>query len=173
MRASYAVRLSPLQAETTWTIDKAQIVERRGARERRFPLTELRGVTRARQGAVLQFRRRRLTIPAMSYGQDLRPHERGHEFDAFLAAIDAAAPGRTLVRRSAQVEAMLWVMALVGVGALAVLLASGLAGAWLLGVALASRLVFVVVLGAAILPWLPITRKWRQGALSPDEHELS
>ena len=50
MRASYAVRLSPLQAETTWTIDKAQIVERRGARERRFPLVELRGVTRARDG---------------------------------------------------------------------------------------------------------------------------
>lgn len=173
MRASYAVRLSPLQAETTWTIDKAQIVERRGGRERRFPLMELRGVTRARRGAVLQFRRRRLTIPAMSYGQSLRPQEQAQDFDAFLAAIDAAAPGRTLVRRSPQAEALLWIMALVGIGALAVLLASGLAGAWLLGVALASRLVFAVILGAAVLPWLPISRKRREGVLSPDEHELS
>lgn len=173
MRATYAIRLSPLQAETTWTLDKSQIVERRGARERRFALTELRGVTRARRGAVLQFRRRRLTIPAMSYGQDLRTHDRGQDFDAFLAAIDAAAPGRTLIPRSPQAEALLWVMALMGIGALALLLASGLAGAWLLGVALACRLIFVVILGAAVLPWLPVVRKWRKAGLSPDEHDLS
>ncbi|HEY9233484.1 MAG TPA: hypothetical protein VIP08_00475, partial [Phenylobacterium sp.] len=70
-------------------------------------------------------------------------------------------------------EALLWIMALMGVGALAVLLASGLAGAWLLGIALASRLAFVVILGAAILPWLPVGQKRRETALSPDEHDLS
>jgi hypothetical protein len=170
--ASYAVRPSPLQTEVTWTVDKAQIVERRGRRERRFPLTELRGVTRARQGAVLKFRRRKLTIPARSYGEDAHIPERAQAFDAFLAAIDAAAPGRTLAA-SPYVEAALWIMALMGVGALAVLLASGLAGAWLLGLALASRLLFVVILGAAVLPWLPARRKARGTSPSPDEHELS
>ena len=74
--ASYAARLSPLQGETVWTIEKSAIVERRTGRERRFPLAELRGVTRAGRGAVLQFQRRRLTIPALTYGEALRPQDR-------------------------------------------------------------------------------------------------
>ena len=172
MPASYAVRPSPLQAEIVWTLDKAQIIERRGGRERRFPLTELRGVTRARSGAILKFRRRKLTIPARGYGEDHRVAERAKALDTFLAEIDAAAPGRTLTP-SPYAEAVLWIMALMSVGALALLLAAGLAGAWLLGVALASRLVFVVILGAAVLPWLPARKKPQSRTLSPDEHELS
>ena len=60
-----------------------------------------------------------------------------------------------------------------GVGAMAVLLASGLAGAWLLGLALASRLAFMVILGAAVLPWLPAGKPKGGAGPSPDEHELS
>ena len=152
--ASYAARLSPLQGETVWTIEKSVIVERRTGRERRFPLAELRGVTRAGRGAVLQFQRRRVTIPALTYGEALRPQDQGESFEAFLAALSNAAPERPIRRPSPNTEAVLWVMGLMAVGALAVLLAAGVAGAWLLGVALAARLVFVVILGAAVLPWL-------------------
>lgn len=151
---SYAARLSPLQGETVWTLEKSAIVERRTGRERRFPLAELRGVTRAERGAVLQFQRRRLTIPALTYGDVLRPHDQAETFEAFLAALSSAVPDRPIRRPSANAEAVLWIMALMGLGAIAVLLAAGIAGAWLLGVALAARLVFVVILGAAVLPWL-------------------
>lgn len=150
---SYAARLSPLQGETVWTLEKSAIVERRTGRERRFALAELRGVTRAGRGAVLQFQRRRLTIPALTYGDMLRPHEQAETFEAFLTALAAAVPDRPIRRPSANAEAVLWIMGLMGLGAIAVLLAAGIAGAWLLGVALASRLVFAVILGAAILPW--------------------
>lgn len=152
--ASYAARLSPLQGETVWTIEKSVIVERRTGRERRFPLAELRGVTRAGRGAVLQFQRRRLTIPALSYGEAMRPQDQGESFERFLTALSLAAPDRPIRRPSPNTEAVLWIMGLMALGALAVLLAAGVAGAWLLGVAIAARLIFVVILGAAILPWL-------------------
>ncbi|MBA4013830.1 MAG: hypothetical protein C0481_18360 [Phenylobacterium sp.] len=151
---SYAARLSPLQGETVWTLEKSAIVERRTGRERRFPLAELRGVTRADRGAVLQFQRRRVTIPALTYGGAMRPLDQADTFETFLAALSDAVPDRPIRRPSPNAEAVLWIMGLMAVGAIAVLLAAGVAGAWLLGVALAARLVFVVILGAAVLPWL-------------------
>ncbi|KQW73034.1 hypothetical protein ASE17_08760 [Phenylobacterium sp. Root77] len=151
---TYAARLSPLQGETVWTLEKSAIVERRTGRERRFPLAELRGVTRAGRGAVLQFQRRRVTIPALTYGGAMRPLDQTDTFEAFLAALSDAVPDRPIRRPSPNVEAVLWIMGLMAVGAAAVLFAAGVAGAWLLGVALAARLVFVVILGAAVLPWL-------------------
>ena len=110
--ASYAARLSPLQGETVWTIEKSVIVERRTGRERRFPLAELRGVTRAGRGAVLQFQRRRLTIPALSYGEALRPQDQGESFERFLTALSLAAPDRPIRRPSPNTEAVLWIMGL-------------------------------------------------------------
>jgi len=130
MTTSYAARLSPLQGETVWSLETGAIIERRKGRERRFPLAELRGVTRAGRGAVLQFRRRRLTIPSLSYGDILHTRDQAEAFDAFLAALSAAAPDRPLRRPSPNAEAVLWIMGLLGIGALAVLLAAGLAGAW-------------------------------------------
>lgn len=151
---TYAARLSPLQGETVWTLEKSAIVERRPGRERRFPLAELRGVTRAGRGAVLQFQRRRVTIPALTYGGAMRPLDQTDTFEAFLAALSDAVPDRPIRRPSPNAEAVLWIMGLMAVGAAAVLFAAGVAGAWLLGVALAARLVFVVIIGAAVLPWL-------------------
>jgi hypothetical protein len=151
---TYAARLSPLQGETVWTLEKSAIVERRTGRERRFPLAELRGVTRAGRGAVLQFQRRRVTIPALTYGGAMRPLDQTDTFEAFLAALSDAVPDRPIRRPSPNAEAVLWIMGLMAVGAAAVLFAAGVAGAWLLGVALAARLVFVVIIGAAVLPWL-------------------
>jgi hypothetical protein len=167
MSPSYAARRSPRQPETIWTLEKAHIVERRAGRERRFPLADLRGVGRRDSEAVLKFRRRQLTIPAT--GQAAGPHD----FEAFLAALDAAAPRRPLHLASPRAEAVLWIMGLMGVGAVALLLASGLAGAWLLGLALAARLVFVLILGAAVLPWLGSPRKPRRKSALQDEHDLS
>lgn len=156
---SHTARLSPLQPQTVWTLEKTEIVERKGARERRFPLSHLTGVVQAGRGATLHFQRRRLTIPSFSYGEHFRPEDRAASFDAFMAAVSAAAPASPVRAPSANVEALLWIMGLMAVGALAVLFAAGLAGAWLLGVALACRLVFIVILGAAVLPWLPRTRR--------------
>lgn len=156
--AAYAARLSPLQRETVWSLEDGEIVERRARRERRFPLNELRRVSRLNRGAVLQFRRRRLTIPALGYGEVLRPQDQSKSFEAFLAAVDAAAPGHRVHHSTRAMEAVVWIMGLMAIGALAVLLAAGLAGAWLLGVALAARLIFLVLLGAAALPWLRAVR---------------
>ena len=167
MSPSYAARRSPRQPETVWTLEKAHIVERRGARERRFPLADLRGVGRRGSEAVLKFRRRQLTIPIA--GEATGPDD----FEAFLAALDAAAPGRTLHLASPRAEAVLWIMGLMGVGAVALLLASGLAGAWLLGLALAARLIFVLILGAAILPWVAQPKKLLRKSKLQDEHDLS
>lgn len=167
MTPSYAARRSPRQPETVWTLEKAHIVERRGGRERRFPLADLHGVGRRGSEAVLKFRRRQLTIPAA--GAAAAPDD----FEAFLAALDAAAPSRTLHFASPRAEAVLWIMGLMGVGALALLLASGLAGAWLLGLALSARLVFVLILGAAVLPWLAHPKKPPRKSRLQDEHELS
>lgn len=166
MTQSYAARRSPRQPETVWTLEKAHIVERRGGRERRFPLADLHGVGRRGSEAVLKFRRRQLTIPAAN---EAAPDD----FEAFLAALDAAAPGRTLHLASPRAEAVLWIMGLMGVGALALLLASGLAGAWLLGLALAARLIFVLILGAAVLPWIDHPKKALRKSKLQDEHDLS
>lgn len=154
LEISHAARLSPLQAPTVWTLERAEIVERKGARERRFALSQLHRVSRTSRSATLQFQRRRLTIPAFSYGDHLRPEDHTATFDAFMAALAQAAPATRLGKPSANGEAVLWIMGMMAVGAIAILLAAGLAGAWLLGVALACRLVFVVILGAAVLPWL-------------------
>lgn len=49
---------------------------------------------------------------------------------------------------------LIWIMALLAVGTLALLGFAASAGFWMLGVTLAARLVFVLILAAAVLPWL-------------------
>lgn len=169
--ASYAARLSPLQPPTVWTLEGGQIVETRAARQRRFPLSELRTVTRLDRGAVLQFRRRRLTIPALGYGEILRPQDQSQGFEAFLVALGQAVPDRPAYRSSRAAEAAMWIVGAMALGAVAVLLAAGMAGAWLLGAALAARLIFVAILGAAILPWLHGGKLKR--LLTAHEHDLN
>ena len=154
MAISHTIRLSPFQAPTVWTLENGDVVERKGSRVRRFPLTQLNRVTRAGRGATLHFHRRRLTIPAFSYGEHLRPEDHTASFEAFMDSVADLAPGSGVGPPTANGEAVLWIMGMMAVGAIAILLAAGLAGAWLLGLALACRLVFVAILGAAILPWL-------------------
>lgn len=151
MAASHSARLSPIQAETVWSLEDGCVVERRGGQVRRFPLAELKGVRRAQRGAVLLFGRRRLTIPALSY-EGLRPQDRSASFEAFMTA----ATGETPTRRPPAFgrAPVYWIMGLMGLGAAALLVFAAMGGAWALGVALAARLVFVLILAAAVLPWL-------------------
>ena len=154
MAISHTIRLSPFQSPTVWTLEDGEVVERKGSRVRRFPLAQLHRVTRAGRGATLHFHRRRLTIPAFSYGEHLRPEDHTASFEAFMSGVADLAPASRVGPPTANGEAVLWIMGMMAVGAIAVLFAAGMAGAWLLGVALASRLVFVAILGAAVLPWL-------------------
>lgn len=49
---------------------------------------------------------------------------------------------------------VLWIMALLAVGTLALLAFAASLGFFALGVALSARLLFVLILAAAVLPWL-------------------
>ena len=93
MAARHSARLSPIQAETVWTLEDGCVVERRGGHLRRFPMAELKGVRRADRGAILLFGRRRLTIPALSY-EGLRPRDRSASFEAFMTAVTGQVPTR-------------------------------------------------------------------------------
>lgn len=151
MAVRHSARLSPIQAETVWTLEDGWVVERRGGRLRRFPMAELKGVRRADRGAILLFGRRRLTIPALSY-EGLQPQDRSASFEAFMTAVTGQVPTR---RPPAFGRAPIyWIMGLMALGALALLAFAASGGAWSLGVALAARLVFVLILAAAVLPWL-------------------
>ena len=154
MPISHAARLSPLQGETVWTLADGEVVERRGARERRFPVARLTRVTRAGRGATLRFGHRHVSVPSVSYGEVFHTEDRRQSFEAFVSAVATAAPGAPGRSAMKSAEALMWIIGLVAVGAVAVLLAAGLAGAWLLGLALACRLAFLAILGVAVLPWI-------------------
>ena len=164
MAISHSARLSPLQGETVWTLDGDAITETRGRRARRFELARLKSLQSAQGGAVLTFARGRLTIPAMSYTRGLRPENRAASFAAFVGAVAAAAavttPGARFRNAGAPMaEPLIWMIGLLGGGALLLLLFAATAGAWPLGVALAARLVFVMILATGALPWLNRTPK--------------
>ena len=159
MTISYAARLSPWQAETVWTLEAGEVIERRGARERRFALIDLVSLRASANGLVLRFKRRRqLQAPSMSYG-GLRPRDQAASFAPFLAGVMAAAHAaapraRVLASAAPLGEPVIWTMALMGAGAAALLLFAATTGSWELGVMLAARMVFVVILAGALLPWL-------------------
>ena len=164
MTISHSARLSPLQGETVWTLDGDAITEQRGRGERRFELAKLKSLQSAQGGAILTFARGRLTIPAMSYTRGLRPENRAASFAAFVGAVAAAAavttPGARFRNAGAPMaEPLIWMIGLLGAGAVMLLLFAATAGAWTLGVALAARLVFVLILAAGTLPWLNRTQK--------------
>lgn len=159
MAISHSARLSPLQGETVWTLEDQDIVERRGGRERRFSLTQLRSLRSAPGGAILTFARGRMILPAMSYSHGLRPEDRSASFSAFIGAVAGTAavvtPGARFRNAGTPLaQPLIWAIALLGSGAAALLLFAATAGAWSLGVALAARLVFVLILATGALPWL-------------------
>ncbi|MFD1191553.1 MULTISPECIES: hypothetical protein [Phenylobacterium] len=155
----HAARLSPLQAETVWTLEDGAIVETRGAHVRRLALAELKSLKITPQGAALGFGLRRLVIPARTYGGGLKPLDATDTYAPFAealaeACVHAAPAARQRAGAPGRAEPVIWIMALMGGGAAALLVFAALAGDFALGVALASRLLFVTILAGAVLPWL-------------------
>ena len=155
----HAARLSPLQAETVWTLEDGAIVETRGPHARRFALADLKSLKITADGAALSFGLRRLVIPARTYGGGLRPLDATDSFAPFAQALteacaQAAPTARQRATTPSRAEPVIWIMALMGGGAAALLVFAAIAGDFALGVALAARLLFVTILAAAVLPWL-------------------
>lgn len=155
----HAARLSPLQSETVWTLEDGAILETRAAHVRRFSLADLKSLKITPDGAALGFGLRRLIIPARTYGGGLRPLDATDTFAPFAEALaqacaHAAPAARQRATTPSRAEPIIWIMALMGGGAAALLVFAALAGDFALGVALAARLLFVTILAGAVLPWL-------------------
>jgi len=169
---AYSARLAPFQPETTWTLEGAELVERRGPRERRFALNALTAfrLARPREGGrrrvlTLAFGRRRTVLTAQSYVGPGRFDDRLAAFSLFVHAVAAVAAdqspsgkngGARFERAGALAprEGLTWVMGLLAAGTAVMLLLAftpGMAGA---AVAIAARMAFVLILLAAVLPWL-------------------
>jgi hypothetical protein len=152
MGPEHRARLSPLQPETVWTLEADALVERRGGRERSWPLATLKAVRIAPGGALLRFGRRRVLLPRRSL-EGLAAEDRSESYEPMVAALAARAP----VSRpapSALAVGLVWMIGLSATGALLLLAGSAALGAWSLGAAFAARLLFVALLGVAVLPWL-------------------
>jgi len=155
----HRARISPLLPTTEWTLADGVLIERRGARERRYPLSELRRLSVTDGLARADFARGRVRIPARSFGRGGRLEDHGESFvrlaEALAADSAAHAPQLRLgqsPRRAA--DMVVWTIVLCGAGVLAVMAAAAMIGAWALGLALSARLLFVLILAAAALPWI-------------------
>lgn len=160
MSLIHRARMSPLLPETAWVLEDEVLIERRGPRERRFPLSELRRLHVSAGLAVAAFRTGRVRIGARSFVSPLSVEDRSDSFHALTRALAAEGAVATPRLRLAQGrtpegrEALVWIVVLCAMGALAVLMASAFIGAWALGLALAARLSFVLILALAVWPWL-------------------
>ena len=164
---SYSARLAPFQPETVWTLEGAELVERRGSRERRFPLTVLTAfrLAKPREGGrrrvlTLAFGRRKTILTAQSYVGPGRFEDRLAGFSLFARAVAGA--GADLAPRArfelagvmAAREGLTWVMGLLALGTLVMLLLAFTPGMAGVAVAIAARMAFVLILLVAVLPWL-------------------
>jgi hypothetical protein len=164
---AYSARLAPFQPETAWTLEGAELVERRGPRQRRFSLSALTAfrLAKPREGGrrrvlILAFGRRKTVLTAQSYVGPGRFEDRLARFSLFARAVAGA--GADLAPRArfelagvmAAREGLTWIMGLLAFGALAMLLLAFTPGMTGLAVEIAARMVFVLLLLAAALPWL-------------------
>jgi hypothetical protein len=168
----HSARLAPFQPETVWTLEGAELVERRGPREQRFPLSTLTAfrLARPREGGrrrvlTLVFGRRKTILTAQSYAGPGRFEDRLSSFSLLARAVAAVASdlapqsGRggarfELAGVMAAREGLTWVMGLLGFGTLVLLLLAFTPGMMGVAVAIAARMAFVLILLAAVLPWL-------------------
>ncbi len=163
----HSARLVPLQPETVWTLEGAELVERRGPREQRFPLADLTAFRLAkpreggrRRALTLSFGRRKVILTSQSWAGPGRFEDRLASFSLFARAVAAVAADLTprtrfeLAGVMAPREGLTWVMGLLAFGTVVLLLfafSPGMAG---VAVAIAARMAFVLILLAAALPWL-------------------
>ncbi|MBO9557079.1 MAG: hypothetical protein J7515_00655 [Caulobacter sp.] len=169
---SHSARLVPFQPETVWILDGADLVERRGPRERRFPLSALtafrlakpRGNDRHRALTLVFGRRHKLLLPSQSWTGPGRFEDRLAGFSLFARAVAAVAadlvppgapgPRFELAGGLNAREGLTWMMGLLGLGTgvlLLLALTPGMAG---VAIALAARMAFLLLLLVAVLPWL-------------------
>ena len=166
-RLSHSARLSPFQPQTVWTLEGAELVERRGPRERRFPLSGLTAfrLAKPREGGrrrvlTLVFGRRETILTAQSYVGPGRFEDRLASFSLLARAVagvaaDLAPRARfELAGAMAAREALTWVMGLLAFGTAAMLMFAFTPGMGGVAIALAARMAFVLILLAAVLPWL-------------------
>lgn len=180
-RVSHSARLSPFQPETVWTLDGAELVERRGPRERRFPLSTLTvfRLAKPRDGGhrrvlTLAFGRRKTILTAQSYLGPGRFDDRLASFSLFARAVAAVASDLApkvrfeLAGVIAAREGLTWVMGLLGFGTAVMLLLALSPGMTGMAIAIAARMAFVLILLAAVLPWLGRGRRLDPHALPED-----
>ena len=164
---SHSARLSPFQPETVWTLEGAELVERRGPREQRFPLEALTSFRLAkprdggrRRALTLAFGRRKTILTSQSYLGPGRFDDRLERFSLFARAVAAVASDLAprarfeLAGVLAVREGLTWVMGLLAFGTVSMLLfalSPHMAG---LAIAIAARMAFLLILLAAALPWL-------------------
>lgn len=166
MEIRHAARLAPFQPETVWTLEAGTLVETRGPRSRRFPLSSLTRYSLAaeagggrRRSLLVTFGRRRLVIVSQSYLAPGRFEDRLASFSILARAIaavgaDLAPRARFGLARFEARTALTWVMGLMAFGAIATLLFSLTAGMAAVGIDMAARMSFALFLILAALPWL-------------------
>ncbi len=174
---SHSARLAPFQPETAWTLEGGTLVERRGARERRFDLSHLRRFRLAmprgggRQRALmLSFGRQRVAIASQSWRGPGAYEDRLESFSLLARAIAAVgadlsphARFETAGFKLRDATTLVVGLLAVGMGALLLLaISSSMRG---MAIDLAARMGFLLLLIFAGLPWLP-----RGEALDP--HDL-
>mgnify|MGYP003147026800 CR=1 FL=1 len=150
MATVHRARISPLLRPTEWTLTDGELIERRGARERRYPLSELKRLSVTDGLARADFARGRVRIPARSFGRGGRLEDHGESFVRLAEALAADSAAHAPQLRLGQpprkaADMVVWTIVLCGAGVLA---------AWALGLALSARLLFVLILAAAALPWI-------------------
>lgn len=168
----HSARLAPFQPETVWTLEGAELVERRGPREQRFPLSTLTAfrLARPREGGrrralTLVFGRRKIILTAQSYVGPGRFEDRLASFSLLARAVAAVASDLApqskgggarfeLAGVMAAREGLTWMMGLLGFGTVVLLLLAFTPGMAGVAVAIAARMAFVLILLFAILPWL-------------------
>jgi hypothetical protein len=164
----HSARLAPFQPETVWTLEGAELVERRGPREQRFALETLtafrlakpRAGGRRRVLTLVFTRRRKVVLTAQSYVAPGRFEDRLARFSLLARAVAAVASDLAPRARfemagvMAAREGLTWVMGLLAFGAAVMLLFAFTPGMVGVALALASRMLFVLILLAAALPWL-------------------
>ena len=167
MGLAHSARLAPFQPETVWTLEGAELVERRGPRELRFALSTLTAfrLARPREGGrrrvlTLVFGRRKTILTAQSYAGPGRFEDRLASFSLLARAVAAVASDLAprarfeLAGVMAAREGLTWVMGLLGLGAGVMLLFAFTPGMAGISIALAARMAFVLILLLAVLPWL-------------------
>jgi hypothetical protein len=163
----HSARLSPFQPETVWTLEGADLVERRGPREQRFPLSTLTAFRLAkpreggrRRALTLVFGRRRTIVTSQSYVGPGRFDDRLESFSLFartVAAVasDLAAKARyELSGAMAAREGLTWVMGLLAFGTATMLLLAFTPHMAGMAIAIAARMAFLLILLGAALPGL-------------------